>query len=330
MSRIRFGVSDAADIRFCISPLWETVRSHFALASGGRHAIHLGWIRAARQLRPDPALADAMALLAELTRPRAWLPDFLTPPPPGPSAELEDELAVVAATSPQVVAADLAATTRRLPLGPRTAAALAHDPTRLLADLVAAAREWHRLAVAPHWTRMRGVLEADIAYRSRQLAEGGVRRLFDTLHPTVRWDTDGIESDDPWDVDLDLRGRGLPLMPSVFVDRKVLWTLHADSPPFAVYPARAAATLWERGASADGPLAALFGASRARLLDMLREPATTTELSRRLDMSNATVSEHLRIMHAAGLLARSRHGRTVLYVVTAAGLTLLEAGEQAG
>ncbi|GAB4053761.1 ArsR/SmtB family transcription factor [Catellatospora paridis] len=325
MSQILFGVSDAADIRFCISPLWETVRSRYALTDTDGSPIHLPWRREARELSAAPAAAPGGALLAELTRPRAYFPDFLTPPPAGPLGDIEAELAVVAATPLDVVVADLRSTTVRLPLGPLAAAGLA-DPEKLLADLVTGVREWHRVALAPYWTRIRALLEADVAYRSRELAEGGVRRLINTLHPEVRWAGDRIDSDDPFDIHLDLRGRGLALVPSIFVTCHVLWTVRPESPPFAAYPAQARGTVWERRPPADEALAALFGASRARMLDMLRQPATTSELSRRLGMSAGAVSEHLQVLHAAGLLARSRHGRAVLYVATAAGHTLLGAG----
>jgi biotin operon repressor len=325
LSEILFGVSDAAGIRFCVSPLWETVRSRYVLADTEGSPVHLPWRREARELTVAPAAAHGVALLAELTRPRAYFPDFLTPAPAGPLGDFEAELATVAATPLDVVVADLRSTTARLPLGPLAAAGLT-DPATLLADLVTGVREWHRVAVAPYWTRIRGLLEADIAYRARRLAEGGVRRLIDTLHPEVRWAGDRIVADDPFGISLDLRGRGLALVPSIFVTCHVLWTVRPESPPFAAYPAQARGAVWERQPPADAALAALFGASRARMLDMLRQPATTSELSRRLGMSAGAVSEHLQVLHAAGLLARSRHGRTVLYVATAAGHTLLDAG----
>lgn len=328
MSRMLFDVRDVANIRFCVSPIWETVRSRYALGFAERYPMHQPWLRAVRQARTDPGLARPLDLLAELTRPLAYFPDFLTPPPAGPVGEFEQQLATVAGTPAEVVVADLAATTAQLPLGPLTARAL-DDPERLRDLLVDGVREWHRVAIAPYWTRIRTVLAADIAYRSRQLAEGGARRLFDTLHERVRWAGDHIESDDGFDHELDLRGRGLPLTPSVFVKSYVLWSLRADSAPGAVYPARAVASLWERRPAAGGALAALFGGSRAHLLQLLRQPATTSELAVRLNVSVATVSEHLRVMHAAGLLARSRHGREVRYVATAAGHTLLTAGGQA-
>lgn len=322
MSQVRFEVADAAGIRFGISPLWETVRSLYALADPGRHWPHRPWVRAVRQLASNRDLARSVELLRAFAHPGAWLPDFLTPRPAGPIVELEDELAVLAATPPEVVAADLTATTAKRPLT-RLAAATLADPAGTLPLLVDAARTWHRAAIAPYWPQMRALLDADIAFRARQLAEGGATRLFDTLHPTVRWAGDRIIADDPWDIDLDLRGRGLPLVPSVFVDRRVLWNVRADSPPVAVYPARSVATLWRRPVPASPGLAAVLGTTRARLLAMVRDPATTTGLALRTGLSPAAVSQHLHTLHAAGLITRSRHGRSVRYLATGAGRLLL-------
>ncbi|MFJ8442559.1 ArsR family transcriptional regulator [Kitasatospora griseola] len=49
-----------------------------------------------------------------------------------------------------------------------------------------------------------------------------------------------------------------------------------------------------------------------------RRPATTTELGARTGLSAPTVSHHLHALHDAGLAARHRTGRTVLYLRTAA------------
>ncbi|NUP47470.1 MAG: helix-turn-helix transcriptional regulator [Catenulispora sp.] len=323
MSEIRFAATDVAEIRFAVSPLWETVRSLFVLADPGRYFLHVPWVRRARVLAQDPELAAHVRLLRRVARPGLYLPDFLTPPAPGPLADFEEELLTVAATPEHVIAADLAAVTRLgaadpglEPLGPK----LSPD---LLPDLLQAVRAWHNAAILPDWPRMRALLEADIAFRARQVAEGGVRRLFDTLHPTVRWAGDRVIADDPWHLEIDVGGRGLPLMPSVFVDRRVLWTVRAESPPAAIYPVRAAATLWERRREPVNGLAQAFGKTRADLLALVRDPATTTELARRLELSPPTVSQHLHALLAAGLVARSPTGRTVLYFVTAEGAALL-------
>ncbi|HWH00357.1 MAG TPA: helix-turn-helix domain-containing protein [Pilimelia sp.] len=317
-------MSDAADIRFCISPLWETVRSVCALADPGGYVTQLPWIRRAKLLLDDRHVAPHLRLLSCVSRPDGWLPDFLTPAPPGPLTQVEDELAMVRATPPATVIADLIEITRRSPLPPPVAAGL-DNPDALLERLVEAARVWHRAAIAPDWPRMQALLEADIAHRARDLAEGGVRRLFNRLHPSMRWHGDRIINQDPWDDELDLRGRGgLPLMPSLFV-RKIFWNARHESPPMAIYPARAVAALWQGGTPGHRALARILGATRAQLLAVLRVPATTTELARRLGLSPAAVSQHLTALHAAGLVGRSQHGRNVLYLTTETGRALLRA-----
>ena len=66
------------------------------------------------------------------------------------------------------------------------------DPARAvqeLADLTE--RAWKSL-VAPDWPRLRALLEAEIAYRARQLAEAGMERLFADLHPRLSWNEDTL------------------------------------------------------------------------------------------------------------------------------------------
>ena len=81
-----------------------------------------------------------------------------------------------------------------------------------------------------------------------------------------------------------------------------------------LYAARGAATLWEpETLPASRALADLIGATRAGLLVDLRTPASSTELATRLGVTASAVNQHLRPLHAAGLLIRARHGRSVLY-----------------
>ncbi|WP_341829922.1 helix-turn-helix domain-containing protein [Streptomyces hainanensis] len=52
---------------------------------------------------------------------------------------------------------------------------------------------------------------------------------------------------------------------------------------------------------------------RARLLLLVEEPLATVELARRLGVTPSAVSQHLRVLHANGLVSRDRAGRRVLY-----------------
>ncbi|WP_230421121.1 ArsR/SmtB family transcription factor [Actinomadura soli] len=60
-------------------------------------------------------------------------------------------------------------------------------------------------------------------------------------------------------------------------------------------------------------LAALVGESKARLLRLLDEPLATVELAHRLRVTPSAVSQHLGVLHRAGLVTRARQGRRVLY-----------------
>ncbi|SCL66699.1 ArsR/SmtB family transcription factor [Micromonospora chersina] len=324
MSELRFSLADVAGVRFAVSPANETVMSMWALGDPVRYAVHLPWIDRARLTLRRPEVADRVRPLVELTRPRRWLPDFLTPAA-RPGMEMTDQLDQIAATPPDVVVQDLLATIPRGPLSPFGQALLA-DPRGLLPPLVDALRVWYDEAIAPDWTRMRALLDADVAHRAAQLAEGGAGRLFAQLHPSLRWLGDRVVSDDPFERDFDLRGRGLALNPSVFADRRVLWNLLEDSLPAGAYPVRAVGTLWERVPATPGdPLARVVGVGRAALLHLLAAPATTTDLARRTGMSGGNVSQHLAALHAAGLVSRSRRGRHVLYRNTEAATVLVRA-----
>ena len=68
----------------------------------------------------------------------------------------------------------------------------------------------------------------------------------------------------------------------------------------------------------------LLGAPRARLLEALCSPATTTALARRLGVTPSAVSQHLVVLHRGGLVDRRRSGRTVLYQTSELGLALLD------
>ncbi|MFD0630476.1 ArsR/SmtB family transcription factor [Catenulispora yoronensis] len=55
---------------------------------------------------------------------------------------------------------------------------------------------------------------------------------------------------------------------------------------------------------------------------MLDQPVSTTELARLLAVTPGAVSQHLKVLSDAGLTARARHGRSVLYVRSPLGNSL--------
>ena len=260
-------------------------------------------------------------------------PEFLVPAPEVRMPALGAELARLRATPAEAVRASL----RRVWEGhpwPESARELDARPRESLAELAAELAECHDRLVAPHWERIRPVLEADIAYRAHLLAGGGARSLFADLHPDLRWSgrTLTLTSHEPGPspVKVMLGPDGVVLVPSVFNWPHVSVNLATSSQTILHYPARGAATVWDGGAWADGgreaAAEALLGAPRVRLLTALRSPATTTALARRLGVTPSAVSQHLAVLHRGGLVDKRRSGRAVLYQTTALGLALLGAG----
>ncbi|MFC5663155.1 helix-turn-helix domain-containing protein [Kitasatospora misakiensis] len=323
------GVEDLADTRFALSPLHETVVSLRVLREPGLSALHLPWRRSVLRALGEPDGFDGLdsfdgRLLLSLVAERRTLPDFLTPRPETFGPAFEEELAAVRRTAPEVVRRDLLDT--HLPDPPpeplRTALAGADDAAvaRLRDALCELLRRYWEIALRPEWPRMRLLLEADMTYRARRLAVGGARLLFADMHPFLRWQRGVLQISDMISRHhVAVSGRGLLLVPSVFA-HKPAPPLSPDGAPSLSYPCRGVATLWSGPPAVDAPaLAALVGASKARLLTMLDEPLATVELARRLRVTPSAVSQHLRVLHATGLVARARDGRQVLYRRTALG-----------
>lgn len=144
---MRFGADDLLRCRFGISPPWETAGAVRTLKETRLQAYHLPWLRqteaAAREL-------DLTGLWLLMPR-RGYTPDFLCPPPDGPLASFDEELARVRATGPGAARAELARSLADTPGAadsPQGRAMLAHPAraVRELADLYE--RVWHAL-VAP-------------------------------------------------------------------------------------------------------------------------------------------------------------------------------------
>jgi ArsR family transcriptional regulator len=67
---------------------------------------------------------------------------------------------------------------------------------------------------------------------------------------------------------------------------------------------------------------ALSDPNRVRLLSMIsaRGEVCACELVGALDLSQPTISHHLKVLHEAGLLTRERRGRWIHYAVDAGGV----------
>ncbi|MFC5290233.1 DUF5937 family protein [Actinokineospora guangxiensis] len=314
MLRLSFTARDVARTRFAVSPLWEVVASVRALRRPDVHTVHRSWAALAG---PRLAAVD-WGLLAALV-PDRRIPAFLAPPPATPVPDLAVELAALRATPARRVRAGL-------PADPALRAFRA-DPEAGLGRLCAQIEAYFDAAIAPYWPRIRALLEGDVLRRARLLAEGGAQRLLNDIDPAVSWSGDELaiahrESPDA----PGLRGRGLLLVPSVFVWPRVFSLVADPWQPTLRYPPRGAATLWERRDRPDrGALARVIGASRARILSELDVPSSTKDLGTLTGLTAGAVSQHLTAMRDAGLVTGHRVGRSVLYARTQAAEALLAA-----
>lgn len=308
MLELSFTAADVAYTRFAFSPLWEVVASVLVLKGELGHDIHPRWTaRATERLR-----GFDWRLLAEVV-PTRVIPGFVCPPPTSPLPDLDTELATLRATPADQVAREVKAIPEITTPPPDAGA---------LADVI---REYWDRAIEPFWPRIQTLLEADVQYRARRLTTGGPAALFADLNPTVRWRDDRLLVEHPRvSARHGLRGKGLLLVPSAFAWPRVFSITVPGWQPTMRYPPRGAAELWvDRKVTPSKALVGVFGATRARLLAELDNPASTTELARRIGHSAGGVSQHLTALKAAGLVASHRVGREVLYARTAVAETLL-------
>ena len=317
MISFHLDLNDLASTSFAYSGLQEAVLSLRMWTHPGYYAEQMPLFR---RMRPAFERLDT-ELLTSLVASNRWVPDFLTPRPSSAWPDVRAELGVLRAVPAEDVTEGLRRTflphDRRLP--PRLAYGL-DDPRGLVEEVADALETYWDACLGPQWwPRARSVLEADIVYRARMLAERGADGLFGDLSHRLHW-ADGAltirwDRPDPLpDAEIHVDGRGLLLIPTCFA-RGAITNIDSGALPCISYPARGRATMAETAAPppAGATLERLLGRPRAHLLTMLAEPASTTELAHRLGVTPGAVSQHLAVLSAARLTTRARHGRIVLY-----------------
>jgi DNA-binding transcriptional ArsR family regulator len=306
--------------RFVISPLAETTASLLVLHR--REAAHPGekaWLDAhlpayTQRLAGDPLVARAVRAALG----RRWIADVFAPAPLGDGEQpFAAELAGIRAATPEQVAADLEVSLG----GPLPDELRRPDLAARLADLL----EWvWDDCVRPYWPARRRILEADILARSAQLGAGGWAAALDGMRPGTRWLGHGrLQINAINYPPRDISGAQLLFVP---VTPGQGWTTWDEPHRYAlVYPCSGVlAQVGQRPVPA--PLAALLGPGRARVLILLDTPKSTTQLVALTGLGLGSAGRHLKVLLDAGLVARRRAGRSVLYSRTEAGATVVSAG----
>jgi DNA-binding transcriptional ArsR family regulator len=326
MLRVHFTPEDLARVRMAPGPdhLWEISNSIQTLQRrDGGHAFG-AWRRWAQPRLPS----SCRRLLSPLLPPSGYSPDFLTPTY-GDGGSLQAAVQTLVSTPPPRLRSDLARVATSRPL-PGWAGHLAGGDAAVREQLGRAVRDYHLRALAPFWHRIHAHIDADRIVRLRSLLEGGVDGLLSGLGPQFRWRPPVLEANYPVDHQLWLKGRGLVLQPSFFCWPTPVTLADGDLQPILVYPIEHAEDWTGRHPVErdSGPLGPLLGHTRAAVLRATRTGSTTGELARLLGVTHPAISQHVKVLRAAGLVTTVRSAGRSLHVATAQGVALLRSAER--
>lgn len=309
---------DLARTRFGLSPMAQAVGAIWALSGHVAPGIPHWTARVRGRYHALRAADPVLHALERVLQYTDYIPDFFCVPPPGVATTFEDELLAVRLTPDARARADLEMAHRGNPLDP------AFDVPGLSLRVADALDSVWRELLAPDWPRLRALLERDIVQRAGRLAVYGWASVFGGLGIHMAPAGQKILLGKPGGRGQQLHrlgGVGVVLIPSAFGLRCCFL-----DPPRAYghsYLATGVSALWESEPPASESLVALLGRGRATVLQTLESPASTTQLVARLGMTLGGVGDHLAVLRRAGLIVRSRSGRSVLYARTPIGDALV-------
>jgi DNA-binding transcriptional ArsR family regulator len=320
MITIQTTPEDLTKLRFAYRPLLEIAFSLRVLGNPALHGKYWRWVEDAQRALDGVELP----FLADLITPDStYIPHFLTPTPTSNGGSIEDDLEDLLATSDEVIQkyvlwfieSDGDSEIRRYFVAhPREAMRRLVEETRLY---------WDR-TMAQHWSQMVSVLEGDILYRGRLLALDGPGVLLEDLHPTISFRQHQIQIQPMSrlfsNVDLNLRGDGIQLIPSIFSDVRRIQIVPEWRPRLTI-PVRGRGLWGQKPRTHSLELA--LGTGKARVLQGLQMTASTGELAHRLGVSSGAVSQLLNRLARAGLVEPHRSGKRVYYRLTKRGEELI-------
>lgn len=311
MLRLRMNVDDLARTRLARPRMCELSVSVQALQRVG-HPYRRLW-------RSGPARLPGRARrLLELVPAHGDVPMFLAPEMVD---DIDEAVDIVESTPAGRIRADLdARPTRPSPW----VEDLRRGRPEARHELGVAMRAYYADVVAPLSPAHTRALTAELGHRYRQFATEGIAAMLNSLHPAIRWRAGHLEVDGPVRAEVDLSGRGLLVMPSVWPRPGVTlgWTQ-----PTLVYPIPHAIWLAAAKTGYDGAAAAL-GETRATVLHVLAKQHTTTTLARAVSISPSSASAHASALRGAGLVTSRRDGQAMVHSLTPLGYEILAASKE--
>jgi DNA-binding transcriptional ArsR family regulator len=304
--RVHLTAEDVLHTRFASrpAPLTELVMALATLQR--RDVLFDGWRRELGRRLPRVARS-----LFELVPPTAAGPEFLDPV----SDAFDEGLDTVLTAPTLLVQSEL----RRIcsagqPITPWLRALHERDADAWR-QLAAAVRAGHDTVLPGSWPQVQQSFHADLAWRSRLIAEQGLHAVLAGLHPRARWNGSTLELDVDSHFVARPAGRGMTLLPSAFWTGRPLIGTHPDGSVLVVYPSLTPLPLID-GPPGEDQLADLLGRTRAAVLTLAVAGRTTGQLARELAISAASVSKHTGTLRRAGLVISERSGKAVVHTAT--------------
>jgi DNA-binding transcriptional ArsR family regulator len=328
--RIHFTVADLARTRVAVlGPLAELQLSFTKLLVPERRPVIEGWLtRTVPHLRTLPP--DVREVATGLVAPPLIQPVDLFSLV-GPVDDYADGMERLSRVPARAVHNEFDGTAADTGICPGWVADFAGDRAARL-RFTRALDEYHAVAIAPYWPRMRTLLENERKALVGILAVHGLDAMLAGLGPGLRWRSPVLEVPAfRREADYHLNGRGLVLASTVFgTDEPTVYEPQNDEPAVLVHriepdPVEALALWRPAGEPGNRALAGLLGTTRAAALREIAAGCTTTELARRLAISPGGASQHATVLRQAGLVASRRYRNTMRHTLTRLGADLLEA-----
>jgi len=322
MITIRTSTDDLAKMRFAYHPLMEVVLSHRVMNNPAFQTPHRRWLEEAYRALYD---TDLVYLSAHVPA-SGYIPDFLTFTPMTNRTNIEDDLAEILATPDEVIRSKVLELIKEDGDSEIRRFFVVH-PREAVWCLVEEIRTYWRRTLAHHWQPMVSILESDVLYRARLLALNGADHLFADLHSTVSYERNRIQIEAccqyvDEDIELDLGGNGLQLVPTIFRGCGRMFQVTPEWKPLLAYGVRGTGGIWNQKPPSQS-LELAMGAGRARILEALKTPASTGELAHKVGVSSGAVSQILSRLTKAGLVEPHRIGKRVYYRLTQRGEELI-------
>jgi DNA-binding transcriptional ArsR family regulator len=318
MIRIHFTAADFALVRFAArpAPLQELNVALMMMVSGDDGGLFGRWRRRVLQ-----SLPSAVGPIRDLV-PGREAPIFLD--------VFSDSLSLgfdtIRATPPGQVRSELERVYARTPVpAPSWIRDLHRNQGNAWKPLLRAQRAAFDTVLNPVWNQVQDGHQAEFTRYALTVAERGTAAALAALIPGTRLHEDVWELAGPDERDVKLQGRGLLLLPTFHWTGHPLISSRPGHPVVVTYPAGTGLPLSasETGDVEDA-LIGVLGRTRADILLLLADEHSTTDLARRLRVSNATASAQTGALRAAGLITTVRAGRAVVHRQTALGRLLIQ------